>query len=78
MRLVLVLALCAPSLFFARLYYDMHWKHRACFNDEGRCFDASSGVIYVEQGGAIYLGLAVLGLIGPILGVWLLRRAPQK
>lgn len=59
-RKILSLLLLALSLVFAYAYYTQYFIRRACFNELGRCFDAETGVVYLEQSGAIWLWLAVL------------------
>lgn len=73
-RMVLVFGLCTPPLFFANLYYVMHWRWRDCFNEEGRCYDEASNVIYHEQSGLIYFGLFVASLLIPAVGFWIWSR----
>lgn len=77
-RLLLAFALCTPPLFFASMYYNMHWRWRDCFNEEGRCFDDASGVVYHDQSGWIYLGMFLISLIVPTIGVWVWSRAAKR
>ena len=48
------------SIIFGYFYYVGYWERRDCFNEMGRCFDADSGVVYLEQSGAIWLFATVL------------------
>ena len=59
--------LCAA--FFAFAYYDRYYKWRDCFNDQGRCFDAETATVYVEQAGVVWALFFVATLI-PALILW--------
>ena len=48
------------SCTFGYFYYAQYFMWRDCFNALGRCFDAETGVVYLEQSGAIWLSLTVL------------------
>jgi hypothetical protein len=59
LRAILSLAFLVISGFSAQLYYSNHFKWRDCFNELGRCYDPETGVVYLEQSGAIWLALAI-------------------
>jgi hypothetical protein len=54
----------------ALLFHGRYWRN--CFNELGRCFDAGTGDVYLEQSGIAYGALAALCLI---LGLGLMLRA---
>ncbi|MGB7261887.1 MAG: hypothetical protein WBC68_07435 [Albidovulum sp.] len=63
----------AASLLFSAAFYEQYFKWRHCFNELGRCYDSGSGVVYLEQSGAIWASLALISaLIG---GFLILRKA---
>ena len=72
------LALTGLSAMLAFAFYDSYWRWRDCFNELGRCFDPVSGVVYHEQSGAIWGGLALLSLLAglALLLPPMLRRPP--
>lgn len=47
---------------FGYLYYVTYFQWRNCFNELGRCFDDETGIVYLEQSGAVWFILAVLAL----------------
>lgn len=51
------LGLCLGSGY---LYYVQNLKWRSCFNELGRCLDATTGVVYHEQSGIGWLILTIL------------------
>ena len=76
MRRILLLIMLGLSLLLAYAWYTQYYSRRACFNEAGRCLDAETGVIYLEQSGAIWLSLAVLAFA---ITVWLgWRNRPSK
>lgn len=66
------------AFIFGYLYYVQYFKWRDCFNEEGRCFDDQSGVVYSEQSGAIWLSLTVLALGVSLYAGRKLRRQKQQ
>lgn len=59
---------------FGYLYYAAYFKHRACFNELGRCFDDETGVVYSEQSEIVWLLLAALALGVSLYTAWHLRK----
>lgn len=59
---------------FGYFYYVQYFKWRNCFNELGRCFDDNSGVVYLEQSGAIWFLLTVLALGVGLYNAWHLRK----
>ena len=47
-----------------RLFDEMYWRHRDCFNELGRCFVPEGMVVYHEQSGPVYGALVVAALVG--------------
>lgn len=52
---------------FGYAFLDRYWRRRDCFNDLGRCYDPVDSVVYLEQSGMIWGGLAAICLG---LGLW--------
>ena len=75
MRTLLSLIMLSLSLFLAYGWYTQYYIRRACFNEMGRCLDPETGVIYLEQSGAIWLSLAVLAFAITVWLGWRSRRA---
>jgi hypothetical protein len=78
-RFGLILAgVCAPlTAFFGFLYYEVYWRWRDCFNEQGRCFVEANSVVHHEQNAVLIVPLAVclgLTLIGLALAFGHLRR----
>lgn len=72
-QLAIFLSLGLTGLFgFA--YYSQYVRWRGCFNELGRCYDPREGVVYLEQSGAIWLGLTGLALALSLYQLWRLRR----
>ncbi len=57
---ILSLAFLGLSFAFGYFWYVQYFRWLSCFNELGRCFDAGSGVVYVEQSGPAWLSLAVI------------------
>lgn len=74
-RTTLALITLGLSLFFAYGWYTQYFIRRTCFNEAGRCLDAETGVIYLEQSGPIWLSLAVLAFAITVWLAWQIRRA---
>lgn len=72
------LVLFGLSLVFGYFYYVQYFKWRDCFNEIGRCYDAESGVVYLEQSGDAWLLLAALAFAAFMFQVWRLGRTPYR
>ncbi|MDE9448851.1 hypothetical protein J3R80_00015 [Aliiroseovarius sp. Z3] len=72
-RTIFFLVFLGLSVAFGYVYYAQYFKWRDCFNEQGRCFDADAGVVYLEQSGAIWLTLALLALGAALYQAWRLR-----
>ena len=76
-RKLAVLVLLGASALFSCQYYDSYFRWRDCFNELGRCFDDTSGVVRLEQSGEVWLLLAVLTFGAALYHSWrLVRRTP--
>jgi len=42
------------------LFHAQYFRWRACFDDAGRCFEATTGAVYFEQSGIAWGGLTLL------------------
>jgi hypothetical protein len=73
-RKVAALALLGLSLVFGYFYYVQYFKWRGCFNDLGRCYEADSGVVYLEQSGDAWLLLAGLAFGASVYHAWRLKK----
>lgn len=69
-RKIFSLTLLGLSGAFGYLYYVQYWQWRNCFNQLGRCFDESTGVVHLEQSGGVWLLLAALALGGGLYNAW--------
>lgn len=56
------------------LFYEMYWRWRDCFNEQGRCFDPAASVVYQEQSGEAWGLLAALSAVGLVASIALRRR----
>lgn len=59
---VLAIATGACTALFALAWHDRYWKWRDCFNELGRCYDAESGEVFLEQAGLVW-GLFATGCL---------------
>ncbi len=66
-RVLISVPLLLASLLFGMAYYDRYWRWRDCFNDQGRCYDPVEGMVYLEQAGMIWSGLAVICLVAGLI-----------
>jgi hypothetical protein len=73
LRWFLVGASLVMAALFAIAFHQQYWQWRDCFNELGRCYDPVEGVVYLEQSGMVWAGLA---LISACFGVasWLFGR----
>ncbi|MEO0371359.1 MAG: hypothetical protein AAF231_07875 [Pseudomonadota bacterium] len=62
------------AILFGTLLYTDHIARRDCFNDQGRCFDATSGTVILAQSGLVWLGLTVLSLAAAVLCIWWFKK----
>lgn len=74
-QVVLGAAMLALGGLLAFAFYDRYWRWRDCFNELGRCFDAETQDVYLQQSGSVYGGLAALFLV---LGLGLMLRARRR
>jgi hypothetical protein len=70
---LLIAASLSMAAVFALAFYLRYWRWRDCFNELGRCYDPIEGVVYLEQSGAIWGGLAFISA-SIALALWLSRR----
>ena len=63
---------------FGLAFHLQYWRWRDCFNELGRCYDPVDSVVYLEQSGMIWGGLAFMSA-SFALALWLLgrRRRPR-
>jgi hypothetical protein len=67
LRRTLAFLLLVLAMVSGWAWYEFYFRWRDCFNEEGRCFDEASTVVYSSQS-ALPLGLLALGfLIGAAL-----------
>lgn len=69
-RKILSLLFLGLTFAFGFFYYVQYFKWRDCFNELGGCFDANTGVVYLEQSGAIWLTATVLAFAAFLFQVW--------
>ncbi len=69
-RKLSALVLLGLSLVSGYFYYVQYFRWRGCFNEMGRCFDAESGVVYLEQSGDTWLLLTALALGASVYQAW--------
>ena len=60
---------------FGYAYYVRYFKWRACFDEVGRCFDATTGTVYLEQSGTAWLALATAACAGAFFQAYRFTRA---
>lgn len=65
------------SFAFGYFYYSQYFRWRGCFNETGRCFDAESGVVYLEQSGDTWLLLTALAFAACMYQVWRLGKSDR-
>ncbi len=76
-RTIVSAILLGLTVAFGYFYYVQYFKWRKCFNELGRCYDAETGVVYLEQSGAIWLSLAVLAFGATLYQAWRLRQSAR-
>ena len=59
---------------FGWTYYHQYFVWRGCFNELGRCVDPETGVVYLEQSGAIWLSLTLLFCAVALYQIWQILR----
>ena len=52
------------------MFHVQYFRWRDCFNDQGRCFDAETGVVYFEQSGLVWLSIAVVAFGLSLFQIW--------
>ena len=57
---ILALAALVAATFSAFMWWERYGRWRDCFNEIGRCFDAETGQVYLEQSGVAWGALALL------------------
>jgi hypothetical protein len=73
LRWALIAAALVIAILFAFAFHLRYWRWRHCFNELGRCYDPIEGVVYLEQSGAIWGGLAFISA-SVALALWLTWR----
>ncbi len=76
-RWLLIAASLAMATLFAFAFHLQYWRWRDCFNELGRCYDPVEGVVYLEQSGAIWGGLACISA-SVALALWLTGRKARR
>ncbi|MFT3814600.1 MAG: hypothetical protein QM740_14670 [Acidovorax sp.] len=65
----------AASAFFGFLYYDLYWKYRDLFNEEGRYFDEQGLIVYHDDAAYFIVPTVVAFLLAFLLtAIWWARR----
>lgn len=62
------------SALFFYAYVDAFLTKKACFNEQGRCFDSDEMVVHLEQSGVAWLSLAMLTSGIALYQLWRLTR----
>ena len=65
----------AAAALFGLAFYDRYWRWRDCFNELGRCYDAESQDVYLEQAGIVWGTLTGICCIGVVIAALLAWRA---
>ena len=74
-RRVSVLVFLLLTLVFGYFYYAQYFQWRDCFDQTGRCFDAASGTVYMEQSGVAWLALTAASLAAALIQAYRLRQS---
>ena len=71
-KIILSILLAGLSCLFWFFFHVQYYKRLDYFNEQGRCFDVESGMVYHEQSGMIYLLLAVItsAILGCFIGFY--------
>jgi hypothetical protein len=77
LRWALIAAALVMAILFAFAFHLRYWQWRDCFNELGRCYDPVEGVVYVEQSGAIWGGLAFISAAIALV-LWLSGRLRRR
>ncbi|WP_214472494.1 hypothetical protein [Mesorhizobium sp. dw_380] len=59
---VLAIATGAGALLSTLAWHGRYWLWRDCFNELGRCYDAESGEVFLEQAGLLW-GMFAVGCL---------------
>ncbi|WP_050931622.1 hypothetical protein [Aestuariivita boseongensis] len=74
-RRVSVLVFLLLTVVFGYFYYAQYVRWRDCFDQTGRCFDAASGTVYLEQSGVAWLTLTAASLAVALFQVYRMRQS---
>lgn len=69
-RRIFCFVLLGLSGLLGYIYLQQHGRWRDCFDENGRCFDDSTGVVYLAQSGPVWLALTVLAFATAIYLLW--------
>lgn len=61
----LLSAVCA--VLFALLYYNLYWRYRTLFNEQGRYFDAKEMVVHDDSAFVFIVPAVILGCLALLL-----------
>ncbi len=61
------LALCAVGVW---AFNERYLKWEDCFNELGRCYDSETGFVYLEQAGATWALLTIVGAVLAFAALW--------
>jgi hypothetical protein len=59
-RLTVGLLFAIAGGLFGLAFYDRYWRRRDCFNELGRCYDAASQEVFLEQAGIVWGSLTAI------------------
>ncbi|MFT6118635.1 MAG: hypothetical protein ACJAXK_000568 [Yoonia sp.] len=71
--ITLTLPLCVAAL-CGVTYYTQYFKWRGCFNEMGRCFNAKTGIMYLQQSGTAWLLLTIGAVVVALYQLWRMIR----
>lgn len=61
---ILSVAAFLASFFSLWFFYELYWRWRDCFNEQGRCFVAEESVVYTDNSAFWLLPFGIFLLIG--------------
>lgn len=72
-RTLLIIVFGGLSALSLAAWYEFYFRWRDCFNEEGRCFDPETAVVYHEQSGMVWMLAAIVFAVVAAALFWLRR-----
>jgi len=75
MKYLFVILLYMYSILCGWMFYDLYWKRRECFNEEGRCLETETGIVYLQQSGLVWGSFTILAFLSATFIIYIFKQS---